>query len=480
MPSPKPGVGTVAGVLLNRLSDPDGFHRWQQLGDQVGWCRYPIRVAGHIMGVDPVSGGSVTAYDTAHEPDRVLLLACGNRRERVCPPCSRRYQLDTWVLAAAGLRGGKGVPAEVESFPRVFLTATAPGFGSCHRGGSTGACCPIPSGLCVHGRAKACLTSHRGLDPVIGAPICVDCFDYRAAVLFNALSPQLWARTVIAVRRELARITGISVRETEATVRLSYMKVAEFQKRGLIHYHAICRLDARTPAGQPAAKPPPPFDQPELLAAAIRIAITATTMPTLAAVARFGLTDVRWGPQADVRIIAALDPEEEGSTTATRSGAAVSNYLAKYVTKDISGNRVTYGDCEDASGRGDTAAKHYQRLRATCSHLACEPALDGLNLTRRIETFGYPSRPTSRSRAFSTTMAALRAERQAYVTQSSQVDPNPVAQVSQWRYVGRGWNNPGEAAYAGNRAAERLAAYGHSRDLRRDPTATSADTAQSS
>ncbi len=480
MRSPNPGVGMVAGVLLDRLEHPGQFQRWQQLGDQVGWCRYPIRVAGHIMRADPISGNHVVSYDTATEPDQVLLLPCRNRRAHVCPPCSRRYQLDTWALAAAGVRGGKGVPAEVESFPRVFATATAPGFGSCHRGANSGVCNPLPAGVCAHGKTRSCLIFHRGNDPLIGAPICVDCFDYRAAILFNALSPRLWARTTIAVRRELARITGISVRETEATVRLSYMKVAEFQQRGLIHYHAICRLDAHTPAGQPAAKPPPPFDQPELLAAAIRIAITATTMPTLAAVAHFGLTDVRWGPQADVRIITALDPEVQDSATATRSGAAVSNYLAKYVTKDISGNRVTYGDYEDASGRGDSLAKHYQRLRATCSHLACDPALDGLNLTRRIETFGYPSRPTSRSRAFSTTMAALRAERQAYVTQSSQAETAPVAQVSQWRYVGRGWNNPGEAAYAGNRAAERLAAYGHARDLRREPTATSADTAQNS
>ena len=49
-------------------------------------------------------------YDTATEPGGVLLTACGNRREAVCPPCSQVYKRDARQLVRAGLTGGKGVP----------------------------------------------------------------------------------------------------------------------------------------------------------------------------------------------------------------------------------------------------------------------------------------------------------------------------------------------------------------------------------
>jgi len=62
-------------------------------------------------------------------------------------------------------------------------------------------------------------------------------------VLWNALAPELWRRTTIYVRRTLARVVGMTLRDPEKVVRLSYVKVAEYQRRGAVHFHAVLRLD---------------------------------------------------------------------------------------------------------------------------------------------------------------------------------------------------------------------------------------------
>nr|WP_311132036.1 replication initiator [Nonomuraea gerenzanensis] len=41
----------------------------------------------------------------------------------------------------------------------------------------------------------------------------------------------------------LARLLGLTRKELRRTVRLSYAKVAEYQARGLVHFHAVIRLD---------------------------------------------------------------------------------------------------------------------------------------------------------------------------------------------------------------------------------------------
>ncbi|MFG3551799.1 replication initiator [Streptomyces sp. NPDC047725] len=52
--------------------------------------------------------------------------------------------------------------------------------------------------------------------------------------------------------------------------RLSFAKLAEYQQRGLVHFHAVIRLDG--PAGP--CDPPPAWDTSELLADAVRLAAT--------------------------------------------------------------------------------------------------------------------------------------------------------------------------------------------------------------
>jgi hypothetical protein len=77
--------------------------------------------------------------------------------------------------------------------------------------------------------------------------LCPDCYDYNAAVVWNAHAPELWRRTMIGRRRWLDRIA----KAHGTQVKVSYAKVAEFQTRGLVHFHALIRLDGHDPTTQP-------------------------------------------------------------------------------------------------------------------------------------------------------------------------------------------------------------------------------------
>ena len=109
--------------------------------------------------------------------------------------------------------------------------------------------------LCPHGRRLSCGQRHKDTDPAWARPLCPDCYDYAAAVVWNAHAPELWRRTTIAIRRQLARAAKAA---GAGKVQLSYAKVAEFQARGLVHFHAIFRLDATTHRRRTSSRPPSP------------------------------------------------------------------------------------------------------------------------------------------------------------------------------------------------------------------------------
>ena len=89
---------------------------------------------------------------------------------------------------------------------------------------------------------------------MLGDPLCPDCFDYLGAVLWNAHLPRLWLRTALNLYLEVGRAAGLSDRQVRSVVRLSYIKVVEFQRRGLVHVHLVLRADGR--AGSEEAPPP--------------------------------------------------------------------------------------------------------------------------------------------------------------------------------------------------------------------------------
>jgi hypothetical protein len=93
-------------------------------------------------------------------------------------------------------------------------------------------------------------------------------------------APELWRRFTITLYRALGRQAGLTGKALAAQVRVSYAKVAEYQRRGVVHFHAIIRLDG--PAGPTTA--PPTWATLALLSAAIDQATRAVT--TSAAVSR--------------------------------------------------------------------------------------------------------------------------------------------------------------------------------------------------
>jgi hypothetical protein len=133
---------------------------------------------------------------------------------------------------------------------------------------------------CAQGRRITCTRRHRDDDPALGTPLCADCFDYGSAVAWNDHASELWRRTTLRVYRELAAKLGRSESTVKRQVRLSYVKVAEWQRRGLIHFHAAIRLDAQ-PASpdDPEHAPPPTGYTLDVLDAAIRAAVTQVSVP---------------------------------------------------------------------------------------------------------------------------------------------------------------------------------------------------------
>jgi hypothetical protein len=64
---------------------------------------------------------------------------------------------------------------------------------------------------------------------------------------------------------------GLTEAEVRQLVRVSFAKVAEYQRRGAVHFHAVIRLDAATACRCPTCLLPPPAGfTAELLEAAVR------------------------------------------------------------------------------------------------------------------------------------------------------------------------------------------------------------------
>ena len=254
------GVELPAGhaALVERAGRAD-YGRWLSGARSAGGCLRPVRLRPSMLRADPHTGElRPAAVDSPDAPDGVIYKACGDRRASVCPPCAETYRRDTWQLIAAGLRGGKGVPAEVSAHPAVFVTLTAPSFGLVHtrRTASTGRVLPCrprrKPAPCPHGVDLRCGRHHEQDESALGLPLCLDCYQHAGQVVWNAHVGELWRRTVIGLRRELARVA----RARGTAVRLSYAKIAEFQRRGIVHLHALMRLDGLDLADKERIIPP--------------------------------------------------------------------------------------------------------------------------------------------------------------------------------------------------------------------------------
>jgi hypothetical protein len=448
-----PDVRFVDGVVA-RTGNAESLERFRSQGDGCGWCTNPIRLKGTQTTVNRHTGEIVGSYSTASEPDGVLLKACGTRRATRCPSCAATYAADARMVVRSGLIGGKGVSSSVAHHPMVFATFTAPSFGTVHgtRSGRRQPCRPRDSGQrCPHGRPLSCWAHHAPGDPKLGQPLCPDCYDYERAVLWNATCPELWRRTTIYVFRELARLAGTNAAGLRKVVRLSFAKVAEYQQRGVVHLHAVIRLDAADD-GDVAA-----VCTTATLIAAIRLAAVTVAAPLPADFPG----SVRWGDQVDVKTITDSNTHH-GINPVTTGARAVANYVAKYATKstDAAGalDRRLRG-IEDLDIRGVTG--HLRRLVETAWQLGERSDLSRLRAW--AHTLGFGGHWLTKSRRYSVTMGYLRSERQAWQLLRHSLPEAVGAEVdtvSEWEWVGVGWSTRGDAWLA--EVAQRAAAQSRS------------------
>jgi hypothetical protein len=166
----------------------------------------------------------------------------------------------------------------------------------------------------------SCGQRHKDTDECLGRPLCPDCYDYSAAVVWNAHAPELWRRTTIAVRRRLDKLA----KAHGTRVKLSYAKVAEFQRRGLIHFHAVFRLDGYDPAHPDQAIPPHPAFTAEVIAEVIQRVAATTWFATVSHPAKPRGWDISWGVQVDPQVVRLTgDGEVTDSKVASYPGRQV-------------------------------------------------------------------------------------------------------------------------------------------------------------
>ncbi|GIH75136.1 replication initiator [Planobispora longispora] len=448
MPSPH-----AAAEIISRLNDPH-YARWASQIRRTGGCRQPIHLRGHVEHIDPATGALLHRYSTRTEPDGVLRVPCKTRRASRCPACAEIYRADTYQLIRAGLVGGKGVPETVTAHPCLFVTLTAPSFGTVHarreKNGTVLPCHPRrDAATCPHGRVMSCTARHGADEMCLGEPLCPDCYDYAGSVLFNALAPELWRRFTEALRRRLAKLAGLTLRELREQAVVSFAKVAEYQRRGVVHFHAVIRLDG---PDRPAS-PPPAWASAEALADAVRHAASAVAVTSPAA-GEEPARVLRWGTQLDIRPIT-LDGE--------LTDQAVAGYIAKYATKAAEcvgtlDRRVSPLDDLDAL----PLREHARRLIAECLRLGGLEEMADLRLIPWAHMLGFRGHFSTKSRRYSTTLGALREARADHMRAGAVstgrlplFEEDTVLVISEWEYAGKGYS-AGDAILAAALTGSRL------------------------
>jgi hypothetical protein len=451
--------------VLRLVVSPE-YPAWRRRVEAIKGCERPIRLTGRTVVSDMATGEVVEVFDSADQPRGTLLIPCGNRRASVCAPCAKLYQADVFHLIRAGMVGGKGVAEAVATHPMVFVTLTAPSFGRVHtrvnRFGQVEPCHGTPAGrTCPHGVDRSCGLIHGEDDPALGTPLCVDCYRYQETAVWNALAPKLWHSFTDRMRRvTLPYVLGVRTRECAKVVRASFAKVAEFQRRGAVHFHAVIRLDGA--CGPDEA--PPAAATVDALAEAVRLAVPLAWAQ--APRPGGGHYDVRFGDQFDIKRLAPFDDQEAENLE------AVASYVAKYATKGAESAGLVdhrlgcrfckgtglFGVCPSCGGTGLAnpleslgLSDHARRLIEAAWEVGGTREGDTLRLRHWAHQAGFGGHFSTRSRLFSTTLGALREARRAFkaeqVKHGADAGDGLFRVQREWRLAGVGFS-PAEAEAA--------------------------------
>jgi hypothetical protein len=254
-------------------------------------------------------------------------------------------------------------------------------------------------------------------------------------------------------------------------LRVSYGKVAEYQRRGVVHFHALIRLDATDPADPDAILAPP-----EGITAADLVELVADATATT----RFRTPDyadtqhswpINWGTQIDIRPLGLAGDQITSETVAA--------YLAKYATKatEPTGMPITTRMTAEAADYYSDPDTHLGRLVAYAHQLGTRPE-DWTSeqqrqdwhdtwgrLRRWTHMLGFGGHFATKSRRYSTTHTTLRADRRTWRrTQQQdwrrrhQLDRDQGGEettliVGDLTLAGIGWNTTADAQLAAQAAA---------------------------
>lgn len=430
---------------------------WNAEAARVGYCANPIKLRGSSTTTNSTTGEVIDSFSSDDAAMGVVHVPCGNRRADKCASCARLYARDTFEMISTGLIGGKTVPESVADAPLVFATLTAPSFGHVHglRNGGK-ACRPHVEGKCPHGQSRACQLVHLEGDTMLGQPLCWKCYDWTSAVVWQWHAPELWRRATIALRRALATHLNVTVKELRDLVSLQYAKVAEFQARGLVHFHALIRVDGPDGPGSRASI------NADTLAILIRQAVKKVEV-TADPVDDADVSRVlRFGTQLDTKIVrtgqqgSAID---DARTSDVLVPEQVAGYLAKYSTKSVSDNAL------------GAPASHLRRMTSECLELSARGAKAEVSpyflLGKWAKMLGFRGHFSTKSRSYSVTLGKLRTARARFARLKAESDragqPLDVADlearlladdeattlvVGSWEFTGTGWPRTGERELA--------------------------------
>ena len=371
-------LSSSRGALLARAPRPD-YARFEAQLRSSGYCARPVRLQG------------TSRSARARPPTRVVDRQRARRRAAQgvrqpprgrLPAVRRALPRRRLPAIAAGLRGGKGVPESVAEHPALFVTLTAPSFGLVHTrplrpDGTPRRCRPRRDApVCPHGVRLSCGRVHDEDDPCLGEPLCRECFDHSAAVVWNNALGELWRRTTIYLPRALARLTGMTHKALRELVRVSYARSPSTSAAAWSTCTSSSGSTARCP---PTARGElhPPSSRFDVEPARGRDPQRRRTRSARRRARGSVAGEVRWGEQLDVR---QLDRDERGE---------VAGYLAKYATKSTELAGGVAAPRRRAPARRAPRARtrprlHARGLHARPRHRARQSALRRLRARARL------------------------------------------------------------------------------------------------
>jgi hypothetical protein len=229
----------------------------------------------------------------------------------------------------------------------------------------------------------------------------------------------LWNNSIQGIRRSLAEAGGLNQKSLRTVAQVHYLKVAEMQRRGLVHLHVILRADGP----ESLEDDPPSWLTPEVLMSNARRALTR-------AFAQGAEGEMyKWGAQLDIKDLGV----DKSDTT------KIPSYVAKYAIKTTDGTRDL---ARRFHARRQIVAliddPHTRRLALTAWDLDQRAPLESLHLKNHAHNFGFTGQLITKSRGYSTTFAALRNARAEYMRTRNEGDPIE----GTFRYEGRGYDDP--------------------------------------